>query len=189
MGLALGPAFAVGHEMDLGRPGAGEQHGRIDVGVARSRSEVEWLGACGPDDLALADGVAPLDAYRRQERVARANAVGVQDDDVQGATHLTGEDDLTVGRGADCGARRGVVVEAAVAGAVRVRRRAEGIGDRGGDRRVVPTIGGGRGGAHGPGYEEGDDAENQCGEAHERAVASGARHRPLDTERHRRRHL
>src|SRR5207302_4227925 len=67
--LALWAPLAVGNEVHVGAAGA-EQEGRIDVGIAGPGPEVERLGAGRPNDLALVDLVATLDANRRQERIA-----------------------------------------------------------------------------------------------------------------------
>src|SRR5205807_5420353 len=107
-------ALTVGDEVDLGRPGA-EQQCRIDVGVARPGPEMERLAARRPHDLALADGVAAPNTCRREERVAGADAVGMQDDDVERAADLAGEDDLAACRGLDLGAGCSRIVEPTVA--------------------------------------------------------------------------
>ena len=83
------------------------------------------------------------------------------------AADLAGEDDLAVGRGLDLGARRGGVVQTAVAGTVLGGWRPKRVGDRCGNRRLIAACArSGRGGARGCNNEEGDDAESQNGEAH-----------------------
>ena len=81
--LAAGATLVVGNEGDLGRPAVtGQQGGGVEVGVARPGSEVQ-VGAGGADDGALLDMLTAPDGDGGQERVARADAVGVEDDDVQ----------------------------------------------------------------------------------------------------------
>src|SRR5207248_8267116 len=75
--LALRPPLAVGHEVHSGRARA-EQQRRVDVGVARSGPEVKRLRAGRAHHLTLRDPIAPLNADRREKRVARADAVAVQ---------------------------------------------------------------------------------------------------------------
>ena len=89
-------------------------------------------------------------------------------DDVERASDLAGEHHFAVGRRLDLGARRGCVVEAAVARSLRGRRRAERIGDRRGNRRLVSARSGRvrwRGARDGD-DEHGSDANSQNGEAH-----------------------
>ena len=53
------------------------------------------------NDVAGADRLAFAHPDRGEERVRRAQPVGVQDGDEQGARHQPGEHDLAVGRGGD----------------------------------------------------------------------------------------
>ena len=86
---------------------------------------------------------------------------------MQGPAHLAGEHHLAVGGRFDFGAGRSGVVDAAVAGAVGGRWRSERIGDRRGDRRLIPAYGGGGGrGARNSNDEQDDDAERQDNKAH-----------------------
>ena len=165
MSFALGAPLAVGNEVHVGGAG-GEQEGRIDVGIARPGPEVERLGAGRPHELALVDLVAALHANRREERMAGPDAVAVENDDVQRAAYLAGEDHLTVGRRLDLDARAGGVVEASVAGAVLGGRGPERISDGCRYRRLVPACGGRRCGARHSDDEQSDDAESQNGKAH-----------------------
>ena len=137
----------VGDEEDLRRAG-GEEESRVDVGVAGAGAEVERRVARGAHGLALAHVVAPLHGNRAEERVAGADAVVVEDDDVEGAPDLTGERDLAGGRSPHGGAGRGGVVEAAVPGAPRLGRGPEAVGNGRVDGRAVGRCGGvgGKGG-------------------------------------------
>src|SRR5581483_11584332 len=138
VGLTLGSAFAVRHQVHL-RWTRAEQEAGIDVGVARPRPEMERPRSGDAEHLALPDLVAPLNPDRRQEGVTRADAVAVEQDDVERAADLAGEDHLAVGRRFALGARRSGVVQAAVARAVGRRRRSEGIGDGCGDGWLITS--------------------------------------------------
>src|SRR5262249_53194037 len=122
---------------------AAEEAAWIDVVSTPTRSEVQ-LVARPTDGLAGEDQLAALHADLVQKRIARANAVGVPDDDVQGAADLAGEHDDAVGCGHDHLAAARVVVDAPVAGAPRRRRRPEAVNDRRLDGRSVRDSDSGR---------------------------------------------
>ena len=69
------------HQVHAGRTRR-QQHHRVDVGVARTRAEVQ-VGAGSADRLAGDHLLAPVHRDPREERVAGADAVGVEDDHVQ----------------------------------------------------------------------------------------------------------
>ncbi len=108
----------------------------IDVGVTRSHAEVQRrVGRA--DDAAARDLLAFDDRDRREEGVARAQAVGVADDDVQRAADLACElDEALFGR-EHWRAGHGAVVDAAVACGPLRGRRTEVVDDRRVDRRLV----------------------------------------------------
>ena len=145
LGLGERPALLVGDEVDLDRPAA-EQQGRIEVGVAGADTEVE-PGLGRADGLALDHPVTPVDGDKGEERVARAQAVVVEDDDVQAVGDRAGEDDLARGRRPDQGAGRGGVFKAAVARVPVVLGRAERVDERCVDRWAVGDSRSGAGGA------------------------------------------
>jgi hypothetical protein len=151
-------------ELDVGD--AGEQRGRVEVGVAPAGAEVERT-AGRADDVALVDGLAEHHVDGGQEGVAGADAVGVGDRDVERAAHRAGEAHRAVRAGPHRGAGRGPVLEAAVAGAVGPGRWPERVDDRRVDWRDVggragrrrrlrpgrPGGGAGRGCGHGEGHQ------------------------------------
>ena len=93
-------------------------------------------GATGSsDDLAAADVLAGSHVRRGEERVRRADAALVGDDDVQRAGDVAGERDGAVVRRTDRGAACSGEVDAAVPGCVFGDRGDERSHDRAADRR------------------------------------------------------
>ncbi len=121
------PPLVVGHQVDLGGSGREKARG-VDVGVADPGAEVKPV-ARRTDQLALHHRVTTVHGDRLQERVAGANAVGVEDDDMKAPAHCTGVDHLSVGRRTHGISRRRVVVDSPVPGRPGVGGRPEGIDD------------------------------------------------------------
>ncbi len=98
-----------------------EEQRRVDVAPTGTDPEVE--GASAPaHDLPALDPVAPADEDLAEEGVAGAQAVGVEHHHVELAPHRAGEGDLARAGGSHVAAVGDVVVEAPVAGGVRVVR-------------------------------------------------------------------
>ena len=120
------------------RAAARRRTGRRDRGSASPSRALKQSGARRrAEPVAPVDPLADDDVDRGEVRVGGAQAVGVQDGDVQRARHRAGEGDPAVGGGAHRRAGGRAVLEAAVAGAVGGGRRAERIDDGRVDRRRV----------------------------------------------------
>lgn len=159
-----------GSQPNPGRTCITPQRLGVDVGVAPASADVE-AGPAHPDDLAPTDALAGAHLDFGQERVRRADAVTVTDGDVQAPGHGSGEGDHAVGGSSHGGPRRRLVLDSPVPRQPRSRRRPEGIGDRGVDRRrvvdgldVVDTaarVGAGRGRCAGDRYPRANHRRQQ----------------------------
>ncbi len=118
-----------------------EQRAGVDVLVTDAGPEVEPVAPRRADRLALAHLVAAVDGDRLEERIGRADAVGVQDDDVERTADLAREGDLAVGGRLDGRALGRGVIDAPVAGLPLAVRQPELVDHGPAHRRAVGDSG------------------------------------------------